>query len=258
MTDSAPQDAPIAADWTWTAEAEAAWNLAHEPAKCGHARANYKDPKWGTPEYDGDEKCEFCVALRESGAQVTALRTLLEPFAKFAQENDAHSASKPIGNFARLGIDFGIHEGHGANLGDCRAAVVALYAAPPAVPDTEPHCFDCGRKYIDGGFQDLILPNDVWRQISPTNDEGGLLCPSCICKRASDAGIKTTAIFKSGPFAAQDTTAIVEAVRNAVIKLSSDRPAWTAKNEVLEDLARVLAAHDQAQEAAGREALKDG
>lgn len=39
------------------------WNRAHEPANCGHARANYKDPKWGSPEYRGEERCEFCAAV---------------------------------------------------------------------------------------------------------------------------------------------------------------------------------------------------
>jgi hypothetical protein len=42
---------------------EEGWDRAHEPAKCGHARANYKDPKYGTPEYKGEEECEFCAAL---------------------------------------------------------------------------------------------------------------------------------------------------------------------------------------------------
>lgn len=39
-------------------------DLAHEPAKCGHARANYKDPSFGTPAYQGNERCEFCEAVQ--------------------------------------------------------------------------------------------------------------------------------------------------------------------------------------------------
>jgi hypothetical protein len=39
------------------------WNLAHEPARCSHARANWKDPEWGTPAYKGKEKCEACQAI---------------------------------------------------------------------------------------------------------------------------------------------------------------------------------------------------
>lgn len=41
-----------------------AWELAHDTAGCGHARANWKDPKYGTPEYDGDERCEVCELLK--------------------------------------------------------------------------------------------------------------------------------------------------------------------------------------------------
>ena len=61
-------------------------------------------------------------------------------------------------------------------------------------------CMDCGRKYGDEyGFPDLVIPNDVWNRISPTGDEGGLLCPSCICRRLHDASISTIGEFRSGP-----------------------------------------------------------
>ena len=42
---------------------EDGWELAHEPARCGHARANYKDPNYGTADYRGEEKCEFCSGV---------------------------------------------------------------------------------------------------------------------------------------------------------------------------------------------------
>ena len=63
-------------------------------------------------------------------------------------------------------------------------------------------CFDCSRPYGDEhGFPDLVVPHDVWKQISPTHDEGGLLCPSCICRRVAALGIECRAEFRSGPFA---------------------------------------------------------
>lgn len=64
-------------------------------------------------------------------------------------------------------------------------------------------CEDCGRPYGDEyGFPDLIVPDDVWLMISPRGDFGGLLCPSCICKRAAVLGLKKVeARFCSGPFA---------------------------------------------------------
>ncbi len=42
------------------------FTMAHEPAGCGHARANWKDPDYGTTDYSGNEKCEFCAALAPS------------------------------------------------------------------------------------------------------------------------------------------------------------------------------------------------
>ena len=62
-----------------------------------------------------------------------------------------------------------------------------------------PQCYDCHRHYADPGFPDLIIPNDAWRKISPTHDEGGLLCPSCICARLKKAGINCEGAFMSGP-----------------------------------------------------------
>jgi hypothetical protein len=60
--------------------------------------------------------------------------------------------------------------------------------------------YDCARPYGDAGFQDLIIPNAWWRKISPTGDEGGLLCPCCIIRRLHDAGARSVpAAFMSGP-----------------------------------------------------------
>lgn len=66
-------------------------------------------------------------------------------------------------------------------------------------------CFDCGRRYGDEyGFPDLVVSDDVWLKISPTGDEGGLLCPSCICRRLYIAGLQTVAVFRSGPLREKD------------------------------------------------------
>lgn len=61
-------------------------------------------------------------------------------------------------------------------------------------------CEDCNRLYGDEhGFPDLIIPCWAWKQISTSRDDAGLLCPSCICKRLADKGIKCEAAFMSGP-----------------------------------------------------------
>lgn len=61
-------------------------------------------------------------------------------------------------------------------------------------------CYDCLRRYGDEhGFPDLVIPDWAWKKISPKGSEGGLLCPSCICKRLHEAGIKCEGAFMSGP-----------------------------------------------------------
>ena len=84
-------------------------------------------------------------------------------------------------------------------------ATIALNAALADSADARTalrtDCVDCGRNYGDEyGFPDLVLPNDTWAAISPTGDEGGMLCPSCICKRLVDRGFEDVpAVFRSGP-----------------------------------------------------------
>jgi hypothetical protein len=61
-------------------------------------------------------------------------------------------------------------------------------------------CEDCGRVYgEEHGFPDLVIPNWAWRKISTHGDDGGLLCPSCMCKRLSDRKIRCEGSFMSGP-----------------------------------------------------------
>lgn len=62
-------------------------------------------------------------------------------------------------------------------------------------------CYDCGLDYDDPGFADLVVPHNIWNVISPTGDEGGLLCPTCIVRAAVRVGLNNIqAIFRSGPF----------------------------------------------------------
>lgn len=65
-------------------------------------------------------------------------------------------------------------------------------------------CYDCGRPYGDEhGFPDLLVPNDVWEKINPTEHRGaGLLCPSCIVARCVHLGLeRVPVVWTSGPFA---------------------------------------------------------
>ena len=73
-------------------------------------------------------------------------------------------------------------------------------------------CHDCSRPYGDPGFPDLVIPNHAWRRISPTKDEAGLLCPSCICARLEIAGIRCEGAFMSGPIETVSRT-LMQALR---------------------------------------------
>lgn len=75
-------------------------------------------------------------------------------------------------------------------------------------------CADCRRAYGDAsGFPDLVVPHDAWERIMPGRQGGGILCPSCMCKRAHDVGLSDVpAKFTSGPFAARHAHAQAEEI----------------------------------------------
>ena len=48
--------------------------------------------------------------------------------------------------------------------------------------DKSARCYDCKMPY--GEFPDMVIPNELWEQITPSQcKEGGLLCPTCIANR---------------------------------------------------------------------------
>lgn len=100
-------------------------------------------------------------------------------------------------------------------------------------------CYDCGLAYGTSGFADLVVPNEVWNTaISPTNDEGGLLCPTCLVARASNAGVRCEAVFRSGPFAAR-------ALSSAPAPEERPNPPSAREVSAMRDLAwRTLNEHD--------------
>lgn len=66
-------------------------------------------------------------------------------------------------------------------------------------------CYDCGFSYGGIGWVDVLVPNDVWAQISPTHDEGGVLCFNCIARRAERLGLTDVAVLLlSGPLRQKD------------------------------------------------------
>lgn len=68
------------------------------------------------------------------------------------------------------------------------------------------HCADCNEPYGSPRFPDLIIEDWAWKRISPTGDEGGLLCPNCICARLHIEGVFSRSVFTSGYLALVDET----------------------------------------------------
>ena len=111
-------------------------------------------------------------------------------------------------------------------------------------------CHDCHRPYGDAhGFPDLIIPYDAWRRISPSGDDGGLLCPSCICKRLHDAGIGCEGAFMSGPIVSVSTATMsaLRRVENIELAIDGRNNRWSGIREMkplIRELVNALGALD--------------
>lgn len=59
-------------------------------------------------------------------------------------------------------------------------------------------CYDCGLDYQDDGWIEAIIPDKIWNRISPTKDQSGILCITCISRRLKKAGYKKVPIWFCG------------------------------------------------------------
>ena len=59
-------------------------------------------------------------------------------------------------------------------------------------------CYDCGLNYEDPGWIEAIIPDKVWDEISPTGDQGGILCITCISRRLVEKGYKNIPVWLCG------------------------------------------------------------
>jgi hypothetical protein len=97
------------------------------------------------------------------------------------------------------------------------------------------NCHDCARSYGSGGFPDLIIPFWAWKRISPTGDDGGLLCPSCICARLHMEGITCEGAFMSGPITSvtAPTMNVMRRVENIELAIDGRDNRWSGVRELL-------------------------
>jgi hypothetical protein len=50
-------------------------------------------------------------------------------------------------------------------------------------------CHDCGLAYGGDGWIEAVIPDKVWKEISPNHDTSGVLCISCIARRLRGYGL---------------------------------------------------------------------
>lgn len=87
-------------------------------------------------------------------------------------------------------------------------------------------CYDCSRPYGHyHGFPDLLIPDHIWERISPSKNGGGLLCPSCICKRLARRRIRCEGAFVSGPITSvpEQVMELLLRVRRLEAKLAEEK-----------------------------------
>lgn len=66
-------------------------------------------------------------------------------------------------------------------------------------------CSGCGLSYSDPGWCDAVIPTDVWVQISPRGDCGGVLCLTCMARALVARGIENVPMkITSGPWVFED------------------------------------------------------
>jgi hypothetical protein len=87
----------------------------------------------------------------------------------------------------------------------CTKCGKLLELAKPEPAEPEPPnvgCYDCGLAYAGPAWCDIVVPDDIWAKITPSDHpEGGLLCFNCITKRCNEQGLTGfVAKIMSGPF----------------------------------------------------------
>lgn len=67
-------------------------------------------------------------------------------------------------------------------------------------------CYGCGKEYAGEDWIEAIIPDLIWEKISPTKDEGGILCITCIAYRLKQAGYDKVPVWLcgTGPFRAME------------------------------------------------------
>lgn len=62
-------------------------------------------------------------------------------------------------------------------------------------------CHDCGLAYGGASWVEAVVPHETWAEISPTRNEGGILCINCMAARLAGLGMENVPLkITAGPF----------------------------------------------------------
>jgi len=67
----------------------------------------------------------------------------------------------------------------------------------------KPECYDCGLLYTSNAWADIVVPDNIWKLITPNKEhwQGGLLCFNCMNKRLTELKLDNVPYYiASGPF----------------------------------------------------------
>lgn len=139
-----------------------------------------------TSDRVSDERLAYMIERQSVGYLTITTAEITSVLTELQQRRSVAVSDEIVERIATL---FGNYiPGHGwTGFGPSPEAIVA------ALVHAEQHseqigypCDNCGQHY---DF-DMLVPDDVWRQIKPDGAEetGGLLCPTCIGRRLSDIG----------------------------------------------------------------------
>jgi len=82
----------------------------------------------------------------------------------------------------------------------------------------ETKCFYCKLPYGGDSWIEAIIPDKIWIEISPYNNQGGILCISCMAERLKKLGYDNVPVWICGtePFKVQvgDPNDNIELLRN--------------------------------------------
>lgn len=59
-------------------------------------------------------------------------------------------------------------------------------------------CYDCELEYNSDAWVETHIPDEIWKIISPNNDESGILCINCISRRLIQNNIKECPVWLCG------------------------------------------------------------